>query len=473
MSELIVDDIVPWFQIVLTAGQTNVDVPFSYLVDSGVAVWNDGVELTLTTDYTVNNAGTEGPYSLTLVSAAVGGETLTIKRATPNARLTDFKDSGDWTAANVNKELDRLTMVDQELADKFSKTITAQEFDSTRSLVLPLLASCKGKALIFDKTSGDLTVSTADFEDAALYASNASSSAAAALASQNAAAASQSASHTSELNAAASAAAAALNVVSAAMGPVCSAATLAAGRTAFDVYSKGEADTLLAAKAPSASPAFTGAPTSPTAPAGTNTTQLATTAYVDRSIEQIATCGTASATAAKIASVTNSNFVLQSGARVLVSFVNANTVAGPLTLNVNGTGDIAIRDENDNVLSSVNPAYFPSSSRIEFIYDGSCWRFRNSIVSSYTNGNTWYRVFSNGWRQQGGYATSKGTITTPIAHLSTNYNIQCTMHDSGGAYFDRTIYAAIATNSTFVTYIGGNGSNNGYDGAYFWRTEGF
>lgn len=235
MSELIVDDTVPWLQIVLVAGQTNIDVPFSYLVDSGVTVWKNGVELTLTTDYAVNNAGTEGPYSLTLVSAAVGGEILTIKRATPNARLTDFKDSGDWTAANVNKELDRLTMVDQELSDKVSKAITAQDFDSTRSLVLPLLASCKGKALVFDKTSGDLAVSTMDFEDAAVYASSASNSAVAALASQTAAAASQSASHTSELNAAASAAAAALNVVSSAMGPVCSAATLSAGRSAMGV----------------------------------------------------------------------------------------------------------------------------------------------------------------------------------------------------------------------------------------------
>lgn len=39
-------------------------------------------------------------------------------------------------------------------------------------------------------------------------------------------------------------------------------------------------DTQLAAKAPLLSPALTGTPTAPTATAGTNTTQLATTAYV-------------------------------------------------------------------------------------------------------------------------------------------------------------------------------------------------
>lgn len=45
-------------------------------------------------------------------------------------------------------------------------------------------------------------------------------------------------------------------------------------------YTKIEADGLLAAKAPLASPALTGTPTAPTAAAGTNTTQVATTAFV-------------------------------------------------------------------------------------------------------------------------------------------------------------------------------------------------
>lgn len=44
--------------------------------------------------------------------------------------------------------------------------------------------------------------------------------------------------------------------------------------------SKGQVDTALALKAPLASPALTGAPTAPTAGADTNSTQLATTAYV-------------------------------------------------------------------------------------------------------------------------------------------------------------------------------------------------
>lgn len=50
-----------------------------------------------------------------------------------------------------------------------------------------------------------------------------------------------------------------------------------ANRTA---YLKAQTDALTADKAPLASPALTGTPTAPTAAAGTNTTQLATTAFV-------------------------------------------------------------------------------------------------------------------------------------------------------------------------------------------------
>jgi hypothetical protein len=47
---------------------------------------------------------------------------------------------------------------------------------------------------------------------------------------------------------------------------------------------KGQADTLLAAKAPLVSPTFTGTPAAPTAAGGTNTTQIATTAFVQAAL---------------------------------------------------------------------------------------------------------------------------------------------------------------------------------------------
>ena len=51
-----------------------------------------------------------------------------------------------------------------------------------------------------------------------------------------------------------------------------------------DLVRKSQVDSLLSAKAPLASPTFTGSPTTPTAVAGTNSTQIATTAFVNDAI---------------------------------------------------------------------------------------------------------------------------------------------------------------------------------------------
>ncbi|MGC3892331.1 phage tail protein [Pseudomonas urmiensis] len=60
--------------------------------------------------------------------------------------------------------------------------------------------------------------------------------------------------------------------------------TTVAGYGLIDVYTKAQIDQLLTMKASLASPALTGTPTAPTASAGTNTTQLATTAFVRSAI---------------------------------------------------------------------------------------------------------------------------------------------------------------------------------------------
>ncbi|MHB2082152.1 hypothetical protein [Pseudomonas asiatica] len=61
-------------------------------------------------------------------------------------------------------------------------------------------------------------------------------------------------------------------------------ATTLAGYGISDAYTQGQANTLLAAKAPLASPALTGIPTAPTAAAGTNTWQVANTAFVQNAL---------------------------------------------------------------------------------------------------------------------------------------------------------------------------------------------
>ncbi|WP_312818128.1 hypothetical protein [Pseudomonas sp.] len=61
-------------------------------------------------------------------------------------------------------------------------------------------------------------------------------------------------------------------------------ATTLSGYGISDAYTQAQVNTLLAAKAPLASPALTGIPTAPTAAAGTNTWQVANTAFVQNAL---------------------------------------------------------------------------------------------------------------------------------------------------------------------------------------------
>lgn len=83
-----------------------------------------------------------------------------------------------------------------------------------------------------------------------------------------------------------------------------------------------------------------------------------------------AACSTAAATTAKVGDL--ANFQLVKGASVFVTFSNANTVAGALTLNVNGTGAKPIYNDR-GATSASNIATWRIGIPIEFIYDGTNW----------------------------------------------------------------------------------------------------
>ena len=89
----------------------------------------------------------------------------------------------------------------------------------------------------------------------------------------------------------------------------------------------------------------------------------------------IATCSTALATTAKVATVTNAdNFVLREGVMVLVTFTDSPSKATLeyylKTLNVNNTGAITIRkytaEANGSNISVHN-------NKVLFMYDGAEW----------------------------------------------------------------------------------------------------
>jgi hypothetical protein len=189
--------------------------------------------------------------------------------------------------------------------------------------------------------------------------------------------------------------------------------------------------------------------------------------YVDNKVV-IGTSATAAATAAK--TVTLSSFALTTGVSILVAFTNGNTVAGALTLNVNSTGVKTIYHEGGNAASATYPAYFPAGAQIEFVYNGTGWVFKKRIVTNYVNGASWYRVWSDGWIEQGGMMSvgSGSTISLIKQHQNTNYKVSLQMQGAANA---------IGTNISFHNIF--NKTITSFDTSYtayadtFWDTKGY
>ena len=96
------------------------------------------------------------------------------------------------------------------------------------------------------------------------------------------------------------------------------------------------------------------------------------------------TCSTAAATAAKAATSTDptKTFVLATGAKVIVKFTYANTVASP-TLNINANGAKPIY-WNGAALASTQ--YWAAGAVLAFVYDGTNW----NLIGVAKDNNTTY-----------------------------------------------------------------------------------
>lgn len=140
------------------------------------------------------------------------------------------------------------------------------------------------------------------------------------------------------------------------------------------------------------------------------------------------TCTTASATSEK--AVTASGFTYKDGAQLYIPFTNANTASVP-TINANSLGAKSIYTKSGHAIDGTNYfAYFPANCNILFTYSSTLggFYFDNKIVDEYINGTSWYRVYSDGWIEQGYYVGGTGTATpTTLSFLksfkNTNYSV--------------------------------------------------
>jgi len=141
------------------------------------------------------------------------------------------------------------------------------------------------------------------------------------------------------------------------------------------------------------------------------------------------TCGTAAATAAKVATVVAGKFSLFTGARVIVKFTYANSAATP-TLNVGGTGAKSIMRYGSTAISTGTTTSGWSAGAIQaFTYDGTNW------VQDY-----WYNsTYSNASLGQGYGTCSTAAATTAKVVTLSSYSLT-----TGGVVAVKFTYAVPA-----------------------------
>lgn len=146
-----VTDLTPRVQYTASAAQTTFDYPFPIFADTDLVVDIDGTTKTLTTHYTVTDAGNDTGGTIVLVTAAAGGEIVTIYRQTAITRLTDFQQNGPLSSTSFNDQLDKLTVIAQELDAAIQRCLripTTAEVDDA-DIELPV-ANWANKYLTFD-----------------------------------------------------------------------------------------------------------------------------------------------------------------------------------------------------------------------------------------------------------------------------------------------------------------------------------
>ena len=78
------------------------------------------------------------------------------------------------------------------------------------------------------------------------------------------------------------------------------------------------------------------------------------------------------------------------------------------------------------------------------------------VIENYKNGTEWYRVWSDGWIEQGGYKASNGTITFLKQFSDTNYTVTGGLvpGDATQTYEHLNLTNFTATGFRYYTYDG-------------------
>ena len=147
-------------QYTATAGQTVFAYTFEVYNKNDLVVLQNDTTLAEGTNYTVSGVGSDSGGNITLTVGATAGDIITVYRDMALERLTDYQNSGDFLAAEVNEDFDRLWLAVQQGAVDSDRAIVKPVTDlDSISTTLPSASDRANSFLTFDG-SGAVTVAS-------------------------------------------------------------------------------------------------------------------------------------------------------------------------------------------------------------------------------------------------------------------------------------------------------------------------
>ena len=159
-------DNTPRDQYTATGGQVAFSYTFEIAAEGDIAVLQNGVLLSLGTgagEYAVTGVGSDTGGVVTLVTGATSGDIITLYRDMALERLTSYTNGGDFLAADVNNDYDRLWLALQQNTGTSNRALVAPNTDPTNiNMTIPTKTDRLGKLLQFNATTGNPEVVSAN-----------------------------------------------------------------------------------------------------------------------------------------------------------------------------------------------------------------------------------------------------------------------------------------------------------------------
>jgi hypothetical protein len=177
-------------QMTATGGETTVDFDFLIYAKTDLTLYETDLTgaistLVLNTDYTIADSELNDPAGGEIVldagqypSGATAGHVFTVESNIPSTRSADFQQGGDFFAATLNRDIDRLTRITQQLKRDLSRSARLR-IDSLLTSVTFTEDPVDGFALVWDGVNGNIAngLSLADITTATATATGAAATA--------------------------------------------------------------------------------------------------------------------------------------------------------------------------------------------------------------------------------------------------------------------------------------------------------